>query len=189
MRYVYSTDLKVASKHYNVSPKQLERFINAEPSKLKGRLSRSPAYLRLYKTDAKEVASTHDVKLVPRLSSKRAHSLQKPGVSVSEKQRKAVGYYRASRVRVYQKSKTTGKVTYVKARESSERELREVGLEGYSSVNAVTAGYQSGQLSADDVHTIMQVWKAKYPKSRINFDDLEDSIVGEDIDVQEDLGL
>lgn len=190
VRYVYSTNLSVASRHYGVSPKQLDRFISTEPKRLKGRISRSPAYTALYRSDAKQIARAHDIRLVPRLSGTQVHRMEQPGVTISEKNRAAVDLYRATRVRVYRKSKTTGKVTYGKPNPvNSTTILRQAGYQGYSTIASVEAGYRSGQLSREDVTTILDLWRQLYGnKSRTNFDALEDSILELEVDEEVDDG-
>lgn len=187
IRYLYSTknDYRLTAKHFQVSPKQLERFTSSNPKKVKGRLSRSPAFQRLYSADVKQVARSHDVDLVPKYSTQRVHALEQRGVPVTEKQRGAIDYYRETRQRVYTTSKTTGQVRYRKPTKSSAEALRNAGYAGYSTTNSVQAGYLSGQLSADDVSTIIDIWRKFYPKSRVDFDALEESILGMEIDVEE----
>ena len=188
-RYVFSTDVSTTARHFGVSPEQVEKFISTNPKKLKGRLNRSPAYKRMYSADPKNIAKQHKVKLVPKLTSQTVHKLEQRDVPVTERQRRAVDYFRATRVRSYRKSKE-GKVTYRPITQvSSAQAVRQAGYTGYSTINSVQAGYRSGQLSAEDVHEIVGLWQKLYgDKSRVNFDDLEESILELEVDEEFDDG-
>lgn len=165
IRYIYSTDLKTAARHYNVSPQKLSRFISANPKRLKSRVQKDPAYSRLYKTDIKELAATKDIRLIPRLSSKRYYDLQRTK-SITERQQLAVNYKSVTRTRIYHKR--GDKVTYEPVTERMEQttatrlQLLNRGFGQYTTVNAVHDGFENGTLSSADVNMIVGLWKEKY---------------------------
>lgn len=193
IRYIYSTDLQTAARHYNVSTKQLERFISNDPKRMKSRVQKDPAYLRLYQTDPKELAREQDVRLVPRLSRKRYYALQKPGVTPTERQQLAINYRTVTRTRIYHKS-ATGKISYTQATErenqtiQSRESLLIQGYGQYTTVAALQAGYSDGDLQIRDVQTIVGVWKENYNLKQDRVDDILEAILNEDYESLEESG-
>ena len=168
IRYISSTSMSEASKHYNVSPEQLRRFIETPPKSLKGRLNRSTAYKRLYETNVKELAKEHKVKLPPKYSGKELHRvLSKPYESTTVKQRTAAAYTKATRIK-RKETTPSGRITYRPVDPTAALARLEHGYTQFNTLESVETGYKSGILSSNDVNVIVEIWKEKYGKTRID---------------------